>query len=170
MSTEPAPSPASALRPVQLVSAAVAMGSLMVTAVRIAVDPRAPMPSVPAVGAVLLALLAAAVLIRRVGYAVPALPLGLPRENAVATSLRFFTSTTTVRTALAESPLLVAFAVSFALEPRSWLPLLIALPGSVALFWLHGWPSPRSAAGTEDGLEAEGAESYLSETLGFRPP
>ena len=32
----------------------------------------------------------------------------------------------------------------------------------------HAWPSPRTAAAVEKGLEAEGAESHLSETLGFR--
>lgn len=173
MSTGPAPRPdegtraAAVLRPVQLLSAAVGMGALMLTAVRVAVDPSAAMPSAASVAVVLLALLVAALLIRRTAYAVPALPPGLPRENAVATSLRVFTSTTTVCTALAEAPVLVAFAVSLALEPQSWLPLLLALPGALALFWLHGWPSARTAARVEAALEAGGARSHLSETLGF---
>ena len=162
------PSHKAALRPVQMVSGVVGIGALMLSAVRIAVDPSAPMPSAPAIGIVLLALVGSSVLIRRVGYSVPALPLGLPRENAEATSLRYFTSTTTLRTAIAEAPVLVAFAVSFAFTPHSWLTLLIALPGGLALFWLHAWPSPRTATAVEAGLEADGAESYLSEALGFR--
>lgn len=157
-----------ALRPIQMISGIVGMGALMISAVRILVDPSAPMPSPWAIGLVLLTLVGSAVLIRVVGYSVPALPLGLPRENAETTSLRFFTSTTTLRSAMAEAPVLVAFAASFAFVPHSWLPLLIALPGGIALFWVHAWPSPRTAAAVEEGLEADGAESYLSEALGFR--
>lgn len=171
MSTTPSPfaSPERAtLRPIQMVCVAVGMGAPMLSAVRILVDPAAPMPSPWAVALVLATLVAAAVLIRWVGYAVPSLPLGLPRENAEATSLRYFTSTTTLRTALAEAPVLVAFAASFLFTPHTWLPLLIALPGGFALFWVHAWPSPRTAAAVEAGLEADGAESHLSEALGFR--
>ncbi len=124
MSTPPGPfaSPESAaLRPIQMVSVAVGMGALMLSAVRILVDPSAPLPSPWAVGIVLATLVGSATLIRYVGYAVPALPHGLPRENAEATSLRYFTSTTTLRTALAEAPVLVAFACSFVFTPHSWL-------------------------------------------------
>ena len=174
MSESPAPSQQpsgapdhAALRPIQMVSAMVGMGALMLSAVRILVDPSAPMPSPLAIAIVLVTLVGSALLIRRIGYSVPALPHGLPRENAEATSLRFFTSTTILRTALAEAPVLVAFAVSFAFTPHSWLTLLIALPGGLALFWIHAWPSPRTAASVEEGLEADGAESYLSEVLGF---
>src|SRR6478609_3125831 len=162
MSTPPGPfaSPESAaLRPIQMVSVAVGMGALMLSAVRILVDPSAPLPSPWAIGIVLATLVGSATLIRYVGYAVPALPHGLPRENA---------ETTTLRTALAEAPVLVAFACSFVFTPHSWLTLLIALPGGLALFWVHGWPSPRTAAAVEAGLEADGAESWLSEALGFR--
>jgi hypothetical protein len=151
-----------------MVSAMVGVGALMVTAVRILVDPAAPMPSLLSIGVVLLTLVVSAVLVRAVGYSVPSLPVGLPRENAEVTSLRYFTSTTTLRAALAEAPVLVAFAASFAFSPHSWLPLLIALPGALALFWLHAWPSPRTAAATEAALVADGAESWLSEALGFR--
>ena len=157
-----------ALRPIQMVSVAVGMGAPMLSLVRVFVDPSAPLPSPWAVAIVLLSLVGSALLIRYVGYAVPSLPLGLPRENAEVTSLRYYTSTTTLRTALAEAPVLVAFACSFVFTPHTWLPLLIALPGGLALFWLHGWPSPRTAAAVEVGLEADGAESYLSEALGFR--
>lgn len=156
-----------ALRPIQMVAVAVGMGALMVSAVRIVVDPAAPLPSPWAVALVLVTLVGSAALIRYVGYAVPSLPHGLPRENAEATSLRYFTSTTTLRTALAEAPVLVAFACSFAFTPHTWLPLVIALPGGLALFWVHGWPSARTAAAVEAGLEADGAESYLSEALGL---
>ena len=165
------PGPAAALgtlRTIQMVSGMVGIGALMLSAVRILVDPAAPMPSWPAVAVVLVVLVASAVLVRRFGYTVPALPQGLPRENAETTSLRYFTSTTILRTAFAEAPVLVAFAVSFVFTPHTWVTLLIALPGALALFWLHGWPSPRTAAAVEAGLEAEGAESYLSEALGFR--
>jgi hypothetical protein len=175
MSESPVPSPSpfpsgaqAALRPVQMVSAMVGIGALMLSAVRIIVEPAAPMPSALAIAIVLVALVGSALLIRRVGYSVPALPQGLPRENAEATSLRFFTSTTILRTALAEAPVLVAFAVSFAFTPHTWLTLLIALPGGLALFWIHAWPSPRTAAAVEEGLEADNAESYLSEVLGYR--
>ena len=175
MSESPAPSPTpsgspdhSALRPIQMVSVMVGKGALMLSAVRIIVEPSAPMPSPLAIAIVLVALVGSASLIRRIGYTVPALPHGLPRENAETTSLRFFTSTTILRSALAEAPVLVAFAVSFAFNPHSWLTLLIALPGGLALFWIHAWPSPRTAAALEEGLEADGAESYLSEVLGFR--
>lgn len=167
MSLEPS-GPAAALRPIQMVSAMVGIGAVMVSVVRILVDPAAPMPSPLAIGIVLAVLLASAVLIRLVGYKVPPLPADISPEQAASASLSTFTSTTTLRTAIAETPVIVAFAVSFALEPRSWLPLLIALPGSIALFWLHAWPSRRTAAALEHSLEADGVESHLSEALGFR--
>ena len=113
MSEPPVPSPSpfpsgtqAALRPVQMVSAMVGIGALMLSAVRIIVEPAAPMPSALAVAIVLVVLVGSA--------------------------------------------------------------LLIALPGGLALFWIHAWPSPRTAAAVEEGLEADGAESYLSEVLGFR--
>jgi hypothetical protein len=176
-SPPPPPSPSSGpsgssglaeLRTVQMVSAMVGMGALMLSAVRVIVEPAAPLPSAVAIAVVLITLVGSSLLIRRVGYSAPALPQGLPRENAEATSLRLFTSTTILRTALAEAPVLVAFAVSFTFSPRSWLTLLIALPGGLALFWLHAWPSPRTAAALEESLEADGAESHLAEVLGFR--
>ncbi|MDV3222713.1 hypothetical protein [Intrasporangium sp.] len=157
-----------ALRPLQLVSAAIGIGALMVTAMRVLVDPEPVPPSWLAVGIVLASIVGATALIMLFGYSVPSLPQGLPRENAARTSLRYFGSTTILRSAIAETPVLVAFAVSFLVTPHSWLPLLMALPVTVALFWWHAWPSPRTAAAVERGLEAEGAESHLSETLGFR--
>lgn len=167
MSLEPH-RPESALRPIQMVSAMVGIGAVMITVVRIFVDPSAPVPSLVAIAIVLVALVASAVLIRLVGYTVPALPADTSPEHAASASLRAFTSTTTLRTAIAEAPVLVAFAVSFTFVPHSWLPLLIALPGALALWWLHAWPSARTAAALEDALERDGAESHLSETLGFR--
>ena len=170
--SSPSPDRASAalaaLRPLQLLSAAIGMGALMITATRILLDPEPVPPSWLAVGIVLASVVAATAVIVVFGYSVPALPTGLPRENAARTSLHYFGSTTVLRSAVAETPVLVAFAVSFLVEPRSWLPLLVALPVTAALFWWHAWPSPRTAAAVEKGLEAEGAESYLSETLGFR--
>ncbi|HEY9496154.1 MAG TPA: hypothetical protein VIR15_14960 [Intrasporangium sp.] len=161
-----------ALRPLQLLSAAIGMGALMLSATRILVDlpvnPEPVPPSWMAVGIVLASVVAATGVIVVFGYSVPSLPMGLPRENAARTSLHYFGSTTVLRSAVAEMPVLVAFAVSFLVTPHSWLPLLVALPVSAALFWWHAWPSPRTAAAVEKGLEAEGAESFLSETLGFR--
>ena len=167
MSAE-SPSPQAALRPIQMVSAMVGIGSVMITIVRIFVDPSAPLPALPAIAIVLVALIGAAVLIRFVGYSVPPLPPGLSPEHAASASLRQYTSNTSLRTAIAETPVLVAFAVSFAFQPHTWLPLLIALPGALALWWLHAWPSPRTAAALERVLEANGAESHLRETLGLR--
>lgn len=161
-------SPQAALRPIQMVSAMVGIGSVMITVMRIFVDTAAPLPSLAAIAIVLVALIAAAVLIRLVGYSVPPLPRGVTPEHALAASLRHYTSTTTLRTAIAETPVLVAFAVSFAFQPHTWLPLLIALPGALALWWLHAWPSRRTAAALERVLEADGTPSHLSETLGFR--
>ncbi|WP_148236507.1 hypothetical protein [Intrasporangium calvum] len=166
----PRPSPdhaLAALRPLQLVSAAIGIGAVMLTAMRILVDLDPVPPSWLAVGLVLAAVVLATAAITLFGYAVPSLPRGLPRENAARTSLRYFGSTTVLRSAIAETPVLVAFAVSFVVTPHSWLPLLIALPVTGALFWWHAWPSPRTAAAVAKGLEAEGAESHLSETLGF---
>lgn len=168
---QPPPTPDRALatlRPLQLLSAAIGIGALMVTAMRVLVDPEPVPPSWPAVAIVLASIVAATALIMLFGYSVPSLPHGLPRENAARTSLRYFGSTTVLRSAIAETPVLVAFAVSFLVAPHSWLPLLVALPVTGALFWWHAWPSPRTAAAIEKGLEAGGAESHLSETLGFR--
>ncbi|WP_353511004.1 hypothetical protein [Intrasporangium sp.] len=167
-----APAALAALRPLQLLSAAIGMGALMLTATRILVDLPVHTEPVPpswlAVSIVLASVVVATGVIVVFGYSVPSLPTGLPRENAARTSLHYFGSTTVLRSAVAELPVLVAFAVSFLATPHSWLPLLVALPVSAALFWWHAWPSPRTAAAVEKGLEAEGAESHLSETLGFR--
>lgn len=162
------PSAAATLRPLQMLTGVVFGGAVMVCAARIAMDAAAPMPSVLAIAVVVLALVGAAVAITMFGYAVPSLPAGLPRENAEATSLRYFSQTTVVRAVLCEVPVLVAFGASLAFSPHSWLPIVIALPGSAALFYLHAWPSPRTAAAVERGLEADGAPSWLSEALGFR--
>lgn len=156
-----------ALRPIQMLCVAVGMGAVMVTGVRIVVDPAAPVPPLWSIAVVLVVLLASAWAIRTWGYAVPSLPTGLPRENVEATSLRYFASTTVLRTALSEAPVLVAFALSLVVDPRTWLPLAIAIPGSAALFWLHAWPSPRTAAAVAEGLEAGGAPSHLGSALGF---
>src|SRR3954464_6761099 len=114
-----------ALRPIQMVSVAVGMGALMLSAVRILVAPSAPMPSPWAVALVLATLVGSAVLIRYVGYAVPALPHRLGRVNREARSRRDFPSTPTLRPALGDAPGLGAFACSWAFTPRSWLPLAI---------------------------------------------
>lgn len=170
-SPRPSPTPdeaLAALRPLQLLSAAIGMGALMLSATRIILDPEPVPPSWLAVGIVLASVVVATGVIVIFGYSVPSLPTGLPQENAARTSLHYFGSTTVLRSAVAETPVLVAFAVSFLVTPRSWLPLLVALPVAAALFWWHAWPSPRTAAAVERGLEAEGAESHLSETLGFR--
>jgi hypothetical protein len=154
------------LRPLQLLAATIGGGSVLVALARIFMDPTVRMPSVLEVAVVLLTLLGVGLLMNRVGYHVPALPQGLPRENAFETSMRYFSSTTVLRAALAEAPIFVALLLS-ALGTRSWLLLLLALPGVGALFWVHVWPSARTAAAVEGGLEREGAESHLSETLGF---
>jgi len=155
------------LRPIQLTSAAIGIGFLMITSMRVLVDPEPTPPSWAAMAVVLASIVVATALITVFGYSVPSLPQGLPRENAAHTSLRYFGQTTVLRSALAEIPVLVAFAVSFLFTPRSWLPLLVALPVTLALFWWHAWPTPRTAAAVEKGLEEDGAESHLSETLGF---
>ena len=154
------------LRPLQLLTVVIGAGTLMCAGARILIEPQVRTPSLLAVGVVLVALLGAAWAIRAYGYNVPSLPLGLPRTNAFETSLRYFASTTVLRASLAEAPFFVALFLSV-FEPRSWLLLVVALPGVLTLFWLHAWPSARTAVAVEAGLEREGAESYLHETLGL---
>jgi hypothetical protein len=167
MSSSSAPAATTRLRPLQLLTGTIGAGAVLVALARIFMDPSAPMPSLWQVGAVALALLGAAVLLRQVGYAVPSLPTGLPEENAAETSIRYFSSTTVLRAAICEAPLFVGLLVSV-LTPHTWLPLALALPGSVALFWVHAWPSERTASAVEEGLERDGAKSHLAETLGLR--
>lgn len=167
MVSSPVPDHVARLRPLQLLTLTIGAGTVMFTATRVFIEPQVNTPPVLFVLIVLAALIGAAVAIRAYGYAVPALPTGLPRENAVETSLRYFASTTVLRTTLSEVPFFVAFFLSL-LEPRSWLLVLVALPGVVALFWIHAWPSARTAAAIEDGLEREGAQSFLREALGLR--
>ncbi|WP_347351287.1 hypothetical protein [Intrasporangium sp.] len=155
------------LRMLQLLAATIAGGAALVAVARVLVDTTAPWPAWWQLALVVLALLAAALLIRQVGYAVPALPHGLPDENAAATSVRYFSSTTVLRAAICEMPVFVALFVSI-LPPRTWLPLVLAVPGAAALFWIHAWPSARTAAAVVEGLEREGASSHLVEALGLR--
>lgn len=155
------------LRMLQLLTGTIAGGAVLVALARVFIDPAAPWPTWWQLAVVVLALLGSAVLLRQVGYAVPALPEGLPHENAAETSVRYFSSTTVLRAALCEAPVFIALFVSV-LPPRSWLPLVLAVPGAVALFWTHAWPSERTATAVAEGLEREGAQSHLAEALGLR--
>jgi hypothetical protein len=155
------------LRMLQLLTGTIAGGAVLVALARVFIDPAAPWPTWWQLALVVLALLGSAVLLRQVGYAVPALPDGLPQENAAETSVRYFSSTTVLRAALCEAPVFIALFVSV-LPPRSWLPLVLAVPGAVALFWTHAWPSERTATAVAEGLEREGAQSHLVEALGLR--
>ncbi|MDN5797623.1 MAG: hypothetical protein L0H79_18010 [Intrasporangium sp.] len=155
------------LRMLQLLAATIAGGALLVAVARVLVDTAAPWPSWWQLALVVLALLGSALLIRQVGYAVPALPDGLPDEHAAATSVRYFSSTTVLRAAICEVPIFVALFVSI-LPPRTWLPLVLAVPGAAALFWTHAWPSERTVTAVAEGLERAGARSHLAEALGLR--
>ena len=135
-------------------------------------DPRRPghrCPRLLAVAIVLVTVVAvdAAHPARRLRGPRPA-PRPPPRERRARRACASSPPRRPAHRAVAEAPVLVAFAVSFLVTPHSWLPLLVALPVRPALFWWHAWPSPRTAAAVEEGLEADGAESHLSETLGFR--
>lgn len=167
MASSRAPEAVARLRPLQLLTVTIGGGTVMFTGARIVLDPQVRTPSLVSVVLVLAALVLAALAIRVFGYAVPSLPTGLPRANAFETSLRYFASTTVLRAALSEGPFFVAFFLSL-LEPRSWPLLLLVLPGVGALFWIHAWPSARTAAAVEAGLERDGAQSFLRETLGLR--
>lgn len=166
MASSPLPDAVARLRPMQLLTVTIGAGTVMFTGARIVVDPQVRTPPALFIAVVLVALLGAAAAIHFFGYSVPALPTGLPRENAVETSLRYFASTTVLRAALSEVPFFLAFFLSL-LEPRSWLLVLVVIPGVLALFWIHAWPSARTAAAIEDELERGGAESFLSAALGF---
>lgn len=167
MTSGPTPSTTTHLRPLQMLTGIIFGGSVMICAARVVIDASAPMPSWWAVGLVVVALFGAAYAINVVGYSVPALPHGLPRENAEGTALRLFSQTTVLRATLAEIPVVVAFFTSFAFSPHSWLTIAVALPGSAALFALHAWPSLRTAERVQEGLEADGARSHLAEALGI---
>lgn len=166
MSAMPAPL-GDRLRMLQLLTGTIGGGAVLVALARVFIDTAAPWPAWWQLGLVVVALLGSAVLIRQVGYAVPALPRGLPEENAAETSMRYFSSTTVLRAAICETPVFIALFVSV-LPPRSWLPLVLAVPGAAALFWTHAWPSARTATAIAEGLEREGAPSHLPEALGLR--
>lgn len=155
------------LRALKFVVGALAAGPVMVGIVRVFVEPEVVSPSALAVIVAVVALLGAALAVRYIGYNLPALPGGLPVANAATTSVREFSSSTILRAAICEVPMIIAVLISFALPPRSWLPLLVALPGSLLLFWLHAWPSPRTVAASEEALERDGAKSYLGEAFGM---
>lgn len=155
------------LRMLQLLTGTIAGGAVLVAVARVFIDPEAPWPAWWQLAIVIMTLLGSALLLRTVGYAVPALPQGLPRENATETSMRYFSSTTVLRAAICETPVFVALFVSV-LPPRSWLPLILAVPGAAALFWTHAWPSERTATAVAEGLERDGAASHLVEALGLQ--
>lgn len=156
------------LRALKFVVGALAGGPVAISIVRVFVEPEVNYPSVWAIVIVAVALVGAAAALRFTGYNLPSLPTGLPVANAAATSVREFSSSTILRAAICEVPMIVAVLVSFALPPRSWLPLLLALPGSLLLFWLHAWPGTRTVAACEHALERDGAKSYLAEA--YRMP
>ncbi|MDN5791108.1 MAG: hypothetical protein L0H25_09610, partial [Micrococcales bacterium] len=124
MVSSPAPDAVARLRPMQLLTLTIGAGTVMFTGARVVVETQVRTPPALFIVVVLVALLGAAAAIRLFGYSVPALPTGLPRENAVETSLRYFASTTVLRAALSEAPFFVAFFLSL-LEPCSWLLVLV---------------------------------------------
>ncbi len=166
MSATPAPL-GDRLRMLQLLTGTIGGGAVLVALARIFIDTDAPWPAWWQLAIVVLVLLGAAVLLRQVGYAVPALPHGLSRDDAAETSMRYFSSTTVLRAAICEAPVFVALFVSV-MAPRSWLLLVLAVPGAAALFFTHAWPSERTASAVAEGLERDGAPSHLVEALGLR--
>ncbi len=99
-----------------------------------------------------------------VGYRAPAIEPGTSAEQAGRESLQRFQTMLVLRFAMTEAPLLVALALSFALDHGPWPYLVAVVPGALSLAF-HTWPGRRTVGRTRAALESRGARSYLDEAL-----
>ncbi len=126
-------------------------------------------PPAPVIILILLLLgVLAHVLIENVGYRAPAIPLDLEATAARNRASAVFSRTLMMRLAIAESVAL--FGLVFAFVGRTVLAYDLGAAVSVLLLALHVWPSRRSVDRVVANLEKDGAQSGLSELLGFAGP
>lgn len=81
------------------------------------------------------------------------------------TALMRLQTSTMVRLALTEAPLLLLFAATIVLPFGPW-PLVVALAPGLAVMLLMAWPSRRNVGVVADRLEADGVRSGLREMFG----
>ncbi len=126
-------------------------------------------PPSPGVIVVLLLLgLFAHVLIEKVGYRAPPVPVDLDATAARNRGIAVFRSTLMMRLAMGES--VAMFGLVFAFVGRTVLAYDLGAAISVLLLALHVWPSRRSVDRVVASLEKDGAQTGLSELLGFAGP
>ncbi len=108
------------------------------------------------------------VLIENVGYRATAVPLDLDATAARNRAVTVFRSTLMMRLAMAES--VAFFGLVFTFMGRTVLAYDLGAAISVLLLALHVWPSRRSVGRVVANLEKDGAQTGLSELLGFAGP
>ncbi|WP_020575592.1 hypothetical protein [Actinopolymorpha alba] len=125
-------------------------------------------PALWAPVAILVLALAAFVLAESVGFAVPAIPAGTPREEAQGTAVNAWRARTMLRFAIVETVPMIGLVLSFVTLSR-W-PYLLALVLGLPLLAYELLPTRRTIAKLQAQLERDGGVSYLPEGLEGRRP
>ncbi|HEY5979602.1 MAG TPA: hypothetical protein VIT41_08200 [Microlunatus sp.] len=104
------------------------------------------------------------VVLRTFGYRTVVLPHGLSPAETIAQSRLSYQAALFRRMSVAELPLLIALALSFATYGGFYL-VLFGAAVTLNLLVVHVWPSQRSVDRTAASLELDGADSRLREAL-----
>ena len=104
------------------------------------------------------------VVLRTFGYRTVVLPRGLSPEETIAQSRLSYQAALFRLMSVAELPLLIALALSFATSGGFYL-VLFGAAVTLNLLVVHVWPTQRSVDRTAASLELGGANSRLREAL-----
>lgn len=154
------PSTAQRVRPLKMVVAAMASGAALFCVVGAFLNGFDEAPEPLWLGILVIATVGALGAALTLGFKVPALEPGVtdPEGRALAA----LSSSTIMRTALAEFPAILALVLSFvAFSGYLALAGLLVVP---LILWI-GWPSRANVARLERSLDAKGARSGLSEAV-----
>lgn len=143
-----------------LITAPLVMFAAMAAVLQLSADPPPILVVVALLATVVLAYLTA----EAVGFRVSPLPAGRPHDASSRSqvSLARYQSSTFVRFAICEFPILVALVACFLLDHGLWPFAIVILPG-VALLAYEIWPSARNLDKYATALELDGGVSLLRE-------
>lgn len=166
--SSPAPGPVSPLVTLRITAAAITVSPLvlLVAMAFVLSDSADEAPPLWALGAVVAYAAVIAVAASSFGYRVRAIAPGTPPEEARGQARAAFSSSTTLRLALAESVTVVSVVLAFLISEGGLLVVVVGAVLGVVIMTALGWPGDRSIARVQEALESEGTPSSLREALG----
>lgn len=143
-----------------LITAPLVMFAAMATVLGLSTDP----PPLTIIVALLATPVLAYLTAEAIGFRAAPLPAGRPHDasSRAQVSLARYQSSTFVRFAVCELPILVALVACFVLDHGLWPFAIVILPG-VALLAYETWPSGRNLDKYATALERDGGSSLLRE-------